>query len=431
MTDNPESNNALNEREAAMEALPSRPAGQAKRGRPQDSRSWLSNALWIGGVGSLLLGVWYLDEVKENKKAAKEAEVVLPDPPAEGTTAVAPLRAGHTAASRLETVGELPAPKRNLALADSSMPDAQYSGDSAAQDQAASQAAREAQQKAQLLRETRLRSAIAIFPEGDKLDLPAGASTEGNASYGQGDFPPMPPFYAQGQPPSVIPAAQESVITDDTSRSNRPAKMQTGGFPANASVRKLLNLEFTALQGKMIDAVLETPIQSDNCGSVRAMVTSPLYAEKGDRQLLPWGTRLIGTCNAAIRAGQVRIYIVWLRAVTPQGIDAMIHSDGADALGRAGIPAHVDNHFWRIWSTSAALSIIGAGAATSGRNNESRGAAHYSAQVQSSFANTAQQTLSNNLNIPPTLSVNQGMRIKVFLQLDLDLSNVLQDSGPP
>jgi len=40
-------------------------------------------------------------------------------------------------------------------------------------------------------------------------------------------------------------------------------------------------LECVALQGKMIDAALETAINTDLPGQIRAIVSSPLYAEQG------------------------------------------------------------------------------------------------------------------------------------------------------
>jgi len=58
-----------------------------------------------------------------------------------------------------------------------------------------------------------------------------------------------------------------------------------------------------ALQGKMIDAQLETAINTDLPGQIRAIVSSPLYAEQGRDALVEPGSRLNGVYNTAIRKG--------------------------------------------------------------------------------------------------------------------------------
>src|SRR4029077_18659841 len=131
---------------------------------------------------------------------------------------------------------------------------------------------------------------------------------------------------------------------------------------------RITDRDYLVLQGKFIDAVAETAMNSDLPGQVRALVSYDVYAESGGRVMLPRGTRLIGEYNTAIGKGQDRLFIVWTRAIRPDGIDIALLSGGTDPLGRAGLPGEVDNHFWTIFGTSALLSIIGARAATAGVN---------------------------------------------------------------
>jgi len=50
---------------------------------------------------------------------------------------------------------------------------------------------------------------------------------------------------------------------------------------ATAYPRRLGNLECIALQGKMVDAELETAINTDLPGQIRAIVSSPLTRSRG------------------------------------------------------------------------------------------------------------------------------------------------------
>ncbi|MGH8746058.1 MAG: TrbI/VirB10 family protein [Burkholderiales bacterium] len=188
------------------------------------------------------------------------------------------------------------------------------------------------------------------------------------------------------------------------------------------SPRKLGDLRCIALQGKMIDAELETAIDTDLPGQIRAIVSSPLYAEQGRSPLIPAGARVIGVYNSTVRKGQVRVFVIWNRVIRPDGVEIMVHSSATDALGEAGLQGQTDNHFGQIFGMSALLSVIGAGAGTVGVSPDSRynSADEYRRELQQSFSQTSDRVLGPYASIPPTDTVAQGEQIKVFLNRDLD-----------
>ena len=193
-----------------------------------------------------------------------------------------------------------------------------------------------------------------------------------------------------------------------------------------AHASRLRHLGYTVLQGKIIDCVLETAIQSDLPGQLRCSTSNDVYAESGRAVMLPAKTRLIGQYNSAVRKGQVRVFVIWQRAIAPNGIDIQLDSPGTDTLGRAGISGEVDNHYLEIFGISAMLSIIGAGASSYGVNSgdQPNSATAYRQAIQQSFAQTSQQVLSPYAQIAPTIHVNQGEAIKIFVNRDLDFSHV-------
>jgi type IV secretion system protein VirB10 len=186
------------------------------------------------------------------------------------------------------------------------------------------------------------------------------------------------------------------------------------------------HLAHTVMQGKIIDCVLETAIQSDLPGQLRCSTSNDVYAESGRGVMLPAKTRMIGQYNSSVRKGQVRVFVIWQRAIAPNGIDIQLDSPGTDELGRAGLGGEVDNHYLEIFGVSAMLSIVGAGASSYGVRNvdQPNSDSAYRQAIQQSFAQTSQQVLSPYAQIAPTIHVNQGEAIKIFVNRDLDFSNV-------
>lgn len=188
----------------------------------------------------------------------------------------------------------------------------------------------------------------------------------------------------------------------------------------------------TLTQGTMIWATLESRIASDLPGMVRAVTSIDIYSEDGSQVLLPKGSRLVGQYNNAIAQGQNRVFVVWQRAIRPDHIDIQLASPGTDTLGTAGLGANsIDHHFWQQFGTAALLSLIGAGAANVGvgPNDQFNSAASYREAIANSFSQTAQNTLQNTGVIKPTLYINQGTKISVFVARDLDFYDELQKAN--
>ena len=229
-------------------------------------------------------------------------------------------------------------------------------------------------------------------------------------------------------PTVAVPIARaRPAASEGQNDPNRAFANQASGKPVVTAYPKAVgNLECLALQGKLIDAQLETAINTDLPGQIRAVVSSPLYAEQGRKPLVPAGSRLNGVYNSAVRKGQVRVFAIWNRLIRPDGVEIVLDSAVTDALGRSGMEGQTDNHFAQIFGMSALLSIIGAGASTVGVSPDARynSADAYRHEVQQSFGRTADRVLEPYANIPPTNTIAQGERIKVLLNRDLDFCSL-------
>ena len=193
--------------------------------------------------------------------------------------------------------------------------------------------------------------------------------------------------------------------------------------------KRMAHPSYTIASGELLHAVLETALNSDLPGMVRAELTRPVYAYTGQRTLIPAGSRLIGQYSSAVFQGHSRVMIVWNRVILPKGIVIRINSPGTDDLGRAGMGAdHVNRHFVERFGEATLLSLIGAGVANAGvaTNDQYNSKATYRSAIAQSFQQSANQSLQNNLPIKPTITIHQGAKINVFVARDLSFYQALQ-----
>jgi len=194
-----------------------------------------------------------------------------------------------------------------------------------------------------------------------------------------------------------------------------------GGQTETAHASRLTDLKHTIPQGTMIAAVLETAINTDLPGGVRAVVARDVTGFDGSQVLIPRGSKLIGQYRSGMAYGQSRAFVVWSRILTPDGVSVDVGSPATDALGRGGLAGKVDTHFFERFGGSLLLSVISAGTAAATLAGGSNTAVFIGSPLQAgSLAAAAPQTG----NIPVTIKVAQGAPVQVFLTRDLDFSGV-------
>ena len=210
-----------------------------------------------------------------------------------------------------------------------------------------------------------------------------------------------------------------------SSADERFAARITGGNDDTARASQMRDLGRTVPQGAVIAAVLETAINSDLPGSVRAVVSRDVRSFDGSRVLIPRGSKLVGQYKSAAAAGQTRAFVVWSRIISPSGVTIDVGSPATDRLGRGGLDGDVDIHFFRRFGASILLSVIGAGsqalANSAGNNGGNTTFVIGSPQQATQVADAA---LQQQINIPDTIKVAQGAPVQVFVARDLDFSAV-------
>jgi type IV secretion system protein VirB10 len=184
-----------------------------------------------------------------------------------------------------------------------------------------------------------------------------------------------------------------------------------GGGPATASAA--IDPKTTVTQGTLIPAVLETAIDTDVPGYVRAVVSADVRSFDGSRVLVPRSSRLIGQYKSGLQAGQKRAYVIWTRLIRPDGVSVNIASPAIAFSGETGLTGKVDTHFFERFGSAMLLSVI-TGLSTLGN----------SAALMLGGQNAAAAAVGQTGQIGPTIRVRQGQPIRVFTARDLDFSQV-------
>lgn len=220
---------------------------------------------------------------------------------------------------------------------------------------------------------------------------------------------PDPPY----QPPVAGAAAPQAAVIDNDRR--LPATSLAGSRTGAAYFR---NPATTVPQGAVIQAVMETALDSNRPGFARAIVSRDVRSFDGSRVLIPRGSRLFGEYKADLAQGQNRAFVQWHTLTRPDGVQIAVDSPAADSLGRTGVKGKVDSHFFERFASSILQSTldIGVGLATR-KVNDGTLIIGLPGSTQTAIAPTQD-------SIRPTLKVKHGASVSVFVARDLDFSAV-------
>ena len=251
------------------------------------------------------------------------------------------------------------------------------------------------------------------------------ADTSGAASAATGGGETIGSIALGAKASAAAPAAALTGPAAKISADESFAERVEGATAETAHATRLANVQLIAPQGTVIPAIMETALNSDLPGFVRAVVSRDVRGFDGSRVLIPRGSKLIGQYRAGVAVGQSRAFVVWSRVLTPDGVSVDIGSPGADRLGRGGLDGETNTHFFQRFGSAILLSVIGGAIDTVTANNTRSSSTAIVIGSPQQATNVAAIALKKQIDIPDTISVPQGAPIRVFVARDLDFSSVM------
>lgn len=202
----------------------------------------------------------------------------------------------------------------------------------------------------------------------------------------------------------------------DTTTSRRPLQVQ-------APISKFVVQENTAIR-----AVLLSGVSSDLPGKVSAMVTSDVYDSIYHRYvMIPKGSTLVGVYSSEVVVGQEALLIAMTRLILPNG--NWIALGGApvtNMIGRSGLNAEVNNHFWKMFGSSF---VIGASSlllpkqqSTVSTTTNGAGSVTTGSAAALAMSDALSNMMSRNKSMAPTLTASSGAEFLFLVSQDMAMT---------
>ncbi len=195
--------------------------------------------------------------------------------------------------------------------------------------------------------------------------------------------------------------------------------------PLEANVDSATGQPYLVYEGSVLDTVLMNRLDGDAVGPVKVLVSNPLYSHDRQHVIIPEGTVVLGEAKRIGAAGfgqQRRMAVVFHRLIMPDGYSVDLDQfHGLDQIGEEGLKDKVNNHYLQIFGTSIALGVIaGASEITQGGGTITTSASQaFTNGTAASVSQSATTILDRFMQIPPTITIREGHRVKVYFMQDL------------
>lgn len=173
----------------------------------------------------------------------------------------------------------------------------------------------------------------------------------------------------------------------------------------------------------VLPCILDTAIDSTFPGPIQCHI--PMDIKPHGVTLLDRGTIIHANYQSNVKTGQARLFAPasWLE---DRATDCNVNLPDApisNPLGETGIPGSVDNHFMERFGGALLLTFSNSAVELAQAALSKGGNTYLSFSSGGGGVETlANSLLQNTINIPPTITVNQGTAIAVFVQKSIDFS---------
>jgi type IV secretion system protein VirB10 len=229
---------------------------------------------------------------------------------------------------------------------------------------------------------------------------------------------PNPVSPATGANAPAPPRTNSAETTNDRKEEVRnPAAAPPGA--TNAAAGKT----YVLFEGTILETVLVNRLEGQFSGPIECLLSTDVYSNDRQHLLIPAGAKLLGETKKVDAFGQTRLAVAFHRILMPDGYSVSLDGfKGLNQIGDTGLRDQVNNHYLRIFGVSLAVGAIGAvGQAGTGSALTSSGSDLMRQGFAGSVAQSSAQILDRFLNVPPTITIREGHRVKIYLAGDLAL----------
>jgi type IV secretion system protein VirB10 len=192
-----------------------------------------------------------------------------------------------------------------------------------------------------------------------------------------------------------------------------------------ANIDSATGQPYLVYEGTVLDTILMNRLDGDAVGPVKVLVSNPLYSHDRQHVLIPDGTIALGEAKKIGAAGlgqQRRLAVVFHRLIMPDGYSVDLDQfHGLDQIGEEGAKDKVNNHYLEIFGASIALGVVaGAGEIEGGGGAiTTSGSQAFTTGAAASVSQSATTVIDRFMQIPPTITIREGHRIKVYFTQDM------------
>lgn len=226
--------------------------------------------------------------------------------------------------------------------------------------------------------------------------------------------------YTTGTPTALTP---ENLNRQD----QWPVKTDTNTYPTDLS--RVVTKE------KFISAILNNRIESTFGGNILLTIDHNVYGAHGNKILIPIGTKASGKYLPVEEIGVSRLSMTIERMVTPDGQLILFKNPAvvADKQGAAGVTGEVDNKYLQKFGLPLAFSVANnttnllfqrlIDSMSDPEDQQSSLSQVFNEQWSRDQSATNREIISdiikNNIKIMPTISIEPGSKILLFLDHDI------------
>jgi type IV secretion system protein VirB10 len=251
-----------------------------------------------------------------------------------------------------------------------------------------------------------------------------------NIAYARPPDQSLQQVQAQQQGPAqTVPANQRqdesSLVAPRAAGEQSPPASESYKRPVEADIDSAVGQPYLVYEGSALDTVLMNRLDGDAAGPVKVLVSNPLYSHDRQHVLIPEGTVVLGEARKIGASGfgqQRRIAVAFHRLIMPDGYSVDLDQfHGLDQIGEQGLKDKVNNHYFEIFGASIALGVITGAAEISQGGGEitTSGSQAFTTGTAASVSQSANTVLDRFIQIPPTITIREGNRVKVYFTQDM------------